>query len=89
MLNALSTIAGLKTLYLENLHQTQMKWLNKYQARCSSLIKILEVFLLFTVVVEQAFSARGSILDQTHSSMPPKLVKAQACLDDWTKVVLN
>ena len=38
-----------------------------------------------TVVVEQCFSAGGSILDETRSSMTPDSVEAQTCLDDWTK----
>ena len=38
-----------------------------------------------TVAVEQAFSAGGSILDETRSSMSPESLEAQACLDDWCK----
>ena len=36
--------------------------------------------------MDQAYSAEESILDQTRSSMFPESVKAQSCLNDWTKV---
>ena len=39
--------------------------------------------------VEQTFSAWENILDQTNLNMSLESVKAQACLDDWTKTVLR
>ena len=38
-----------------------------------------------TVAVEQAFSAGGSILDETRSSMSPESLEAQACLNNLSK----
>ncbi|XP_057997545.1 uncharacterized protein LOC131176514 [Hevea brasiliensis] len=42
-----------------------------------------------TVAVEQAFSAGGSILDETRSNMVPESLEAQTCLDDWIKAALR
>ena len=41
------------------------------------------------MVIEQAFNAGGSILDETQSSMTPELVEPQAYVDDWTKTELR
>ena len=38
-----------------------------------------------TVAVEQAFSAGGSILDETRSRLSPESLEIQACVDDWTR----
>ena len=42
-----------------------------------------------TVAMEQQFSASGKILDPTRSFMSPNSIKAQSCLDDWTKAVFR
>ena len=35
--------------------------------------------------MEQAFSAGGSILDETRSRLSPESLEIQACVDDWTR----
>ena len=45
--------------------------------------------LVSTVAIKESFSAGGSILDQTHSSMSPESVEAQSSLNDWTKAMLK
>ena len=41
------------------------------------------------VAAEQEFSAGGSILDETRSSMAPELLEVQTCMDDWSSATLR
>ena len=40
---------------------------------------------VFTVAIEQEFSAGGNILDELRSCLTPKSLQIQVCVDDWTK----
>ncbi|KAK0572780.1 hypothetical protein LWI29_037199 [Acer saccharum] len=40
---------------------------------------------VFTVAVEQEFSAGGNILDERRSCLTPKALQIHVCVDDWTK----
>ena len=41
------------------------------------------------IAIEQAFSMSESILDEIQSSMAPESLKAQTCVNDWTRAALR